>query len=78
MMNYMIFFDADFDGLASNAEVYIFNQDDSQNRLELILATSWFTWWYMLCKVITANSITRKLLVSINYYYMIMILYIIN
>ena len=24
------FFDADFEGLASNAEVYIFNQDDSQ------------------------------------------------
>ena len=23
-------FDADFEGLASNAEVYIFNQDDSQ------------------------------------------------
>ena len=24
------FFDADFEGLASNAELYIFNQDDSQ------------------------------------------------
>ena len=24
------FFDADFEGLASNAEWYIFNQDDSQ------------------------------------------------
>ena len=24
------FFDTDFEGLASNAEVYIFNQDDSQ------------------------------------------------
>ena len=73
-------FDADFEGLASNAEVYIFNQDDNRfliltskawpatrsciflirmivrNRLELILATSWFTQWYMLCKVITANT----------------------
>ena len=26
------FFDADFEGLASNAEVYIFNQDDSQEQ----------------------------------------------
>ena len=25
-------FDADFEGLASNAEVYIFNQDDSQEQ----------------------------------------------
>ena len=24
------FFDADFEGLASNAELYIFNQEDSQ------------------------------------------------
>ena len=24
------FFDTDFEGLASNAELYIFNQDDSQ------------------------------------------------
>ena len=37
------FFDADFEGLASNAELYIFNQDDSQivrNRVGLISATS--------------------------------------
>ena len=26
------FFDADFEGLASNAELYIFNQEDSQEQ----------------------------------------------
>ena len=39
-------FDADFEGLASNAEVYIFKfliKTIVRNRLELILAMSWFT-----------------------------------
>ena len=39
-------FDADFDGLASNAEVYVFMfliRMIVRNRLELILATFWFT-----------------------------------
>ena len=59
---YLTFFDADFEGLASNAELYIFNQEDRKivrNRLGLIWATSWYMQWYMLCKVITANSSTK-------------------
>ena len=34
------FFDADFEGLASNAEVYIFNQDDKSGIGLSLLATS--------------------------------------
>ncbi len=30
-------FDADFEGLASNAEVYIFNQDDSQVIIDIYI-----------------------------------------
>ena len=36
------FFDADFEGLASNAELYIFNQDDSQEQAWAYFLISYF------------------------------------
>ena len=47
-------FDADFEGLASNVELYIFNQEDSQNRWGLFWHVLYMQ-WDMSCKVITAK-----------------------
>ena len=56
------FFDADFEGLASNAELYIFNQDDSQEQawayFGYVLLCLGLYITYILCKVISANTIT--------------------